>query len=221
MSVKVRVWDLPTRIFHWVLVFCVVSLITTAQIGGNAMDWHFRLGYCTLSLVLFRLVWGLVGGHWSRFSTFLYSPHTLIRYLRGQGGPELAIGHNPMGAGSVFAILLFLLLQIASGLISDDEISASGPFTSKVPSAWVERASFYHTKIGQPVLYTLLGLHVCAILFYLWRKRQNLIRPMLWGDKDVAQAVASSRDDWRSRALAAAVLVICVSLVLLMLKFAP
>ena len=220
MSVKVRVWDLPTRIFHWALVFCVISLITTAHIGGAAMAWHFRLGYGALSLLLFRMVWGLMGGYWSRFSTFIYSPRTLIRYLRGQGGPELAIGHNPTGAGSVFAMLLFLLLQIASGLISDDEISASGPFTHKVSNAWVERATFYHTKIGQPVLYALLGLHVCAILFYLWRKRQNLIRPMLWGDKDVVQAAASSRDDWRSRALAALVFVVCVSLVLLMLTFA-
>ena len=220
MSVKVRVWDLPTRIFHWALVFCVVSLVATAQIGGAAMDWHFRLGYCVLALLLFRLVWGVVGGRWSRFSAFLYSPVTLLRYLKGRAPPELSVGHNPLGAGSVFAMLLFLALQIASGLISDNEVSASGPLSSRVSNTWVEQATFYHSKVGQPVLYALLGLHVCAILFYLLRKRQNLIRPMLWGDKEVAQAVASSRDDWRSRALAALVLSVCVGLVLLMLRLA-
>jgi cytochrome b len=221
MSNKVRVWDLPTRIFHWTLVLCVVCLVTTAKIGGAAMDWHFRLGYLVLALLLFRLTWGFIGGRWSRFSAFLYSPATVLRYLRGQGGAELDIGHTPLGAGSVFAMLLFLLLQIATGLISDDEVSANGPFTSLVSSAWVSKATFYHSEIGQFVIFTLVGLHVCAILFYLWRKRLNLVRPMLLGDKDLAQPAASSRDDGLSRALAAGVFVVCTSLVLLMLKFAP
>jgi cytochrome b len=221
MSNKVRVWDLPTRIFHWTLVLGVISLVTTAKIGGVAMDWHFRLGYFVLALLLFRLAWGVIGGYWSRFSTFLYSPATVFRYLRGPGAPELDIGHNPLGAGSVFAMLLFLLLQIATGLISDDEISANGPFTSLVSSTWVSKATFYHSEIGQYVIFTLVGLHVCAILFYLWRKRLNLVRPMLFGDKELAQPATGSRDDRLSRALAAAVFVVCTSLVLLMLKFAP
>jgi cytochrome b len=221
MSNLIRVWDLPTRIFHWTLVLCFISLVATAKIGGAAMDWHFRLGYCVLALLLFRLAWGVIGGHWSRFSTFLYSPATVMRYLRGQGGPELDIGHNPLGAGSVFAMLLFLALQIASGLISDDEISASGPFTSWVSSKWVSRATFYHAEIGQLVLFALVGLHICAIVFYLWRRQKNLVRPMLLGDKHVDQPATSSRDNRFSRALAAVVLLVCVALVLLMLKFAP
>lgn len=91
MTHQVRVWDLPTRIFHWALAACVVASVVTGQVGGAAMDWHFRIGYAVLALLLFRLGWGLVGGHWSRFSSFLYSPSTLLRYLRGQGGPELRL----------------------------------------------------------------------------------------------------------------------------------
>jgi cytochrome b len=221
LSNLVRVWDLPTRFFHWALVLCVISLFVTAKIGGAAMAWHFRFGYCVLVLLLFRLCWGFVGGHWSRFSTFLHSPSGVIRYLRGQGTPDLGIGHNPLGAGSVLAMLFFLLLQVASGLISDDEIAASGPFTSLVPGAWVSRATFYHADVGQFVLITLLGLHIGAILFYLWRKRLNLVRPMILGDKAIDVPAESSRDDMFSRALAVLVLILCVGLVLLMLKFAP
>ena len=88
----VRIWDLPTRIFHWALAACIVALVITANVGGNAMVWHFRLGYTVLALLVFRLVWGLVGGRWSRFSAFLYSPARLLRYLRGMPHPEEASG---------------------------------------------------------------------------------------------------------------------------------
>lgn len=221
MTHQVRVWDLPTRIFHWTLAVCVISLVVTGQIGGSAMDWHFRFGYAVLTLLLFRLAWGLVGGHWSRFSSFLYAPSTLLRYLRGQGGPELSTGHNPLGAGSVFALLFFLLVQVATGLISDDEIASSGPLTSLVPSTWVSQATWYHHSVGKLVLIVLVTLHVAAILFYLLRKRQNLVRPMLLGDKEVEQALPSSRDDARTRLLAIVLLAVCAGLVSLLLKLAP
>lgn len=221
MTHQVRVWDLPTRVFHWTLAVCVISLVVTGQIGGSAMDWHFRFGYAVLTLLLFRLAWGLVGGHWSRFSSFLYAPSTVLRYLRGQGGPELSAGHNPLGAGSVFALLFFLLVQVATGLISDDEIAASGPLTSLVPSTWVSQATWYHHSVGKLVLIVLVTLHVAAILFYLLRKRQNLVRPMLLGDKEVEQALPSSRDDVRTRLLAIVLLAVCAGLVSLLLKLAP
>lgn len=221
MTYRVRVWDLPTRVFHWALAACVIALVVTGQIGGSAMDWHFRLGYAVLTLLLFRLAWGLVGGHWSRFSSFLYAPSTVLRYLRGQGGPELSTGHNPLGAGSVFALLFFLLVQVATGLISDDEIASSGPLTSLVPSTWVSQATWYHHSVGKLVLIVLVALHVAAILFYLLRKRQNLVRSMLLGDKEVEQALPSSRDDVRTRLLAIVLLAVCAGLVSLLLKLAP
>lgn len=218
MATTVRVWDLPTRVFHWALAACVVALVTTGQIGGNAMAWHFRFGYAMLCLLLFRFMWGLVGGHWSRFAAFIYAPATLVRYLKGHGLPEHSIGHNPLGAWSVFALLGFLLAQVASGLVSDDEIAAAGPFTKFVSDAAVRQATFYHTEVGKPVLLGLITLHVAAILFYLWKKRDNLLRPMLHGDKEVSCAVPGSRDDARSRAAAAALFLICAGLVTWLVK---
>ncbi len=213
MSTTVRVWDLPTRIFHWALVACVIGLVTTAQIGGDAMAWHFRFGYTVLSLLLFRVIWGVVGGRWSRFASFVYSPATVVRYLRGQGQPEHAIGHNPLGAVSVFALLGFLLLQVASGLISDDEIATAGPFAKFVSNSLVSTATFYHTNVGKLILIALVLLHVGAILFYLFKKRENLVRPMIRGDKVTEIATQSSRDDAHSRALAIMVLLACAALV--------
>lgn len=220
MSSTIRVWDLPTRVFHWALAACFIGLIASAQIGGEAMAWHFRFGYTVLSLLLFRLIWGMLGGHWSRFSSFIYSPSTVLRYLKRQGRPEHAIGHNPLGAGSVFAMLGFLLLQVATGLISDDEIATAGPLSKWVASAWVTKATFYHAEIGKPILLGLVLLHIGAILFYRFKRGENLVRPMIRGDKESTLAVPSSRDDAGSRTLGAAVFLGCAGLVAGLLRLA-
>ncbi|MEO8118943.1 MAG: cytochrome b/b6 domain-containing protein [Rhodoferax sp.] len=220
MSNTVRVWDLPTRVFHWALVGCVIGLLTTAQIGGDAMAWHFRFGYTVLSLLLFRIVWGLVGGRWSRFGSFIYSPATVLQYIKGQGRPEHSVGHNPLGAGSVFALLGFLLLQVASGLISDDEIATSGPLSKFVFSALVSTATFYHKNIGKLIIIGLVVLHIGAILFYLVKKGENLVRPMIRGDKETPAVTEDSRDDARSRALAASVFLVCAAMVATMVQLA-
>lgn len=205
MNHRVRVWDLPTRLFHWSLFLCVVALVLTAKIGGNAMVWHFRLGHAVLALLLFRLVWGCVGGHWSRFSRFVYGPRAVLLYLRGKAGPLASVGHTPVGALSVFALLAVLLLQVASGLSSDDEIAFAGPLTRFLPGALVAQATSYHKAWGQWLVIGLVLLHVVAVLFYLWGRRQNLVRPMLDGDKVQTFPAPSSRDDAASRLLALAI----------------
>lgn len=220
MSNTLRVWDLPTRIFHWSLVLCVLGLVITGQLGGAALAWHFRLGYAVLTLLLFRLLWGFVGGHWSRFTSFTHSPAALLRYLRGQGEPALSVGHSPLGMLSVFAMLFFLLLQVGSGLISDDEIASSGPLARFAAAALVSQATSYHKEIGKLILIALVLLHVAAVLFYLWRKHINLIRPMLHGDKPAVPALPASRDDARSRLQAALLLLLCAALVAALLAWA-
>ena len=207
---KVRVWDLPTRFFHWSLVLGVICLSVSGLIGGNAMVWHFRFGYAVLSLLLFRLVWGLVGGRWSRFGAFIYAPQSVLSYLQGRGKPEHSVGHSPVGAASVFALLGILLAQAGTGLLSDDEISASGPLTRFVSNATVNLATNYHKNIGKWVLLALVALHIGAIVFYPWRKH-NLIRPMLNGDKELALAVPGSRDDALTRTAAVLVLALCAA----------
>ena len=209
---KVRVWDLPTRVFHWSLAVTVICLAVSGLIGGNAMVWHFRFGYGVLALLLFRIVWGLVGGRWSRFGAFNYAPQSVINYLKGNGKPEHSVGHSPIGAGSVFAMLAVLVAQVGSGLISDDEIAFAGPLTRFVSNASVSLATNYHKNIGKWLLLALVLMHIAAIVFYLWRKH-NLVGAMLHGDKELVVAVPPSRDDAASRISALVVLGLCAAFV--------
>lgn len=210
MSYPVRVWDLPTRIFHWVLAAAVVGLIVSGLVGGAAMNWHFRLGYLVLALILFRLVWGLVGGRWSRFSSFVFAPSSIVRHLRGQGDPDHGLGHSPVGALSVFGLLLVLAVQVATGLASDDAITFTGPLAPLLPGAVVDLASSYHKDVGKVIVIALVVLHVLAIVFYRVRKQQKLTAAMVTGDKLWPTAQPSSRDDALSRLFALVVFALCV-----------
>jgi len=214
-TVKTRIWDLPTRLFHVLLMLCVAGLVITGGNGDFAMVVHFYLGYAVLSLVLFRIIWGVFGGYWSRFATFFPSPSHLLSYLRSFNNPNTkpSVGHNPLGAISVFVFLLVLLLQGLSGLMSDDTISVSGPWTALVPNAWVEFATRYHTGIGFPLILVLVGVHIAAVLYYLHVKKQNLIRPMIDGNKLVSPATPASRDSLQTRLIAFVVVVSCVYVV--------
>jgi len=217
---KVRVWDLPTRLFHWALVLCILGLVISGNVGGNAMAWHFRLGYAVLTLLLFRVVWGVVGGYWSRFSTFIKSPGTVWKYLRGEHSPLHSVGHNPLGALSVVGLIFVSLAQVAAGLMSDDEIANAGPLVAKVPSEWVSLATAMHTEVTKVILIVLVVLHVLAILWYRFKKQENLIQPMITGDKHLAMECISSKDTTGSRLFALGILVMCGGLVAALLRWA-
>ena len=213
MPYRVRVWDLPTRVFHWLLVVCVVLLVITGYVGGDAMQWHARLGYTVLTLLLFRLAWGFIGGHWSRFRSFVYAPSSVLAYLGGRAHPDHLVGHNPLGAGSVFAMLLLLLAQVGTGLVSDDEIAFTGPLNRFVKNSTALAATWYHKAVGQWLVIALVVVHVAAIVYYLVKKRENLVRPMVVGDKNVASEARSSRDDLATRVIALVLVAACAGLV--------
>jgi cytochrome b len=207
----VRVWDLPTRAFHWILALTLVGSVLSAKIGGNAMVWHFRFGYVVFTLIAFRVLWGLVGGRWSRFSSFIYAPRTVLRYLRGQARADehLDVGHNPLGSFSVFALLGLLALQVATGLLADDEIANVGPLNRFVSSATASQATHWHKDYGQWILLALVLLHVAAIVYYLVRKQQNLVRPMLVGDKPLPPGTPGATDSAATRLLALLLAALC------------
>lgn len=207
---RVRVWDLPTRIFHWTLAGTVLASIVTAKIGGNAIVWHMRLGLLALALLAFRLVWGFVGGYWSRFANFLHPPRSVIAYVRGDAGPEgrFEIGHNPLGALSVFALLALLIAQVATGLVADDEIATTGPLNRFVAGATASLATGWHKGWGQYLIIGLAVLHIAAVIYYTRAKRRNLIAPMWHGDKSLAVDVPASEDGTVQRVLALALIAV-------------
>ena len=211
----VRVWDLPTRLFHWALALLVVGSIASAWIGGNAMAWHLRSGYAVFTLLMFRILWGFVGGRWSRFASFVYGPATTLRYLRGgsRADEHHDVGHTPVGALSVFGLLAILTAQVATGLFADDEIATTGPLNKFVSDATSSLATRWHKNFGQWLIIALVLLHIAAILFYLLKKRRNLVRPMLTGDKLLPTHVPAAIDTPRSRLLALALLGACAGAV--------
>ena len=200
---SVRIWDLPTRIFHWLLVVCVAGMVITAK-ADDLLHWHVRLGVVTLSLVVFRLIWGRVGGHWSRFAHFVPSASTLAAYIRGTHTP--AAGHNPLGALSVLGILLLLLLQVVCGLmIQNDDAGFTGPLYAWVPNAVSDAAQRYHDGVGQPLLYAWGLLHVGAIAWHLRKRDRFIVRAMFSGDQVADATVTPSHDSGASRLLALAI----------------
>jgi len=213
--IAVRVWDLPTRTFHWALAVAIVASVISAKIGGNAMVWHMRLGYLVFSLLAFRLIWGVIGGRWSRFSSFVYAPGTVLRYLRGgsQRNELHDVGHNPLGSLSVFALLAILAVQVGTGLVADDEIANVGPLNRFVSSAVALAATSWHKDFGSSLIYVLVAMHIGAIVYYLRRRKTNLVRPMVDGDKLLAAGTPASADGLAQRLLAAVLLALCAGLV--------
>lgn len=201
-----RVWDLPVRLFHWALALLVVFQYYSGNVGGNIMRWHMIAGYAILSLVLFRVGWGLSGSTTARFSHFLASPRAALafgrRLLSRLATPHA--GHNPIGGWMVIALLATLAVQTASGLFSNDDIATEGPLAAVVSKAVSDQITGIHVW-SQWVLVALIALHVCAVLYH-WRVlKENLIGAMFTGVKrlpaDLAQTMSASHFASLRRAL--------------------
>ncbi|HJV75692.1 MAG TPA: cytochrome b/b6 domain-containing protein [Noviherbaspirillum sp.] len=185
---RIRIWDLPTRLFHWLLVVAVASAIITGQLGGNLIEWHGRIGLLIIGLLAFRLAWGVIGSSYARFAQFWPTPEKIKAYLRGEWRTE---GHNPLGALSVFALLGLLIAQALTGLVANDDIAFFGPLFDLVGKELSNRLTGLHHLMGDGLI-ILIGLHVAAIVFYVRFKKQNLVKPMITGWKDAGEGDSAS-----------------------------
>jgi len=194
-----RVWDLPTRLFHWALVALIALQFATAEFGFLSMEWHTRFGWATIALIAFRIVWGFVGSQTSRFTDFVRGPAAVARYVAAMAKkPQERLGHNPLGGWSVIAMLSCVLLQAVSGLFTTDNIDEEGPLVGSVSEATVRFATRLH-HLGETVLLALITLHIVAVLLHWLFKRDNLVGPMITGRKQV-DAAAPPRfvSGWRA-----------------------
>ncbi len=176
-AMKAYVWDLPTRLFHWSLVLLVIAAFVSAKIGGNAMLWHGRFGLTILGLLVFRIIWGFAGSTYARFTQFVRGPAAIRAYLQGawQG-----LGHNPLGALSVLALLGVLALQASTGLLANDDIAFEGYLVPLIGSELSSKITGIH-ELLETVLLLLVAAHVGAIVYYVRVKKHNLVQPMLTG----------------------------------------
>lgn len=200
-----RVWDLPTRLFHWTLVVLIALQFATAEFGWLSMEWHYRFGWATLALIVFRIAWGFVGSQTSRFADFVRGPAAVARYLAAlRKNPPAYLGHNPLGGWSVVVMLLCLLVQAVSGLFTSDNIDEDGPFVGAVSNATVKFATKLH-HLGETVLLVLIAVHIGAVLLHWAVKHDNLIGPMFSGRKRTdAPAPMRFVSGWRALAWFAA-----------------
>ncbi|MDZ7596904.1 MAG: cytochrome b/b6 domain-containing protein [Desulfobacterales bacterium] len=191
----VSVWDLPTRLFHWLLAALVAASFVTGKIGGNAMAYHERSGLAILVLLLFRVAWGFVGSRSSRFADFLKGPRTVLRYARGLLRPDAPrhLGHNPLGGWSVVAMLAALFIQAGTGLFANDDILTEGPLFSWVSKATSDALTRVHLFNRQAIV-LLVALHLGAILFHWVVKGDNLVKPMITGVKNWEGGAAAPAD---------------------------
>lgn len=184
----VRVWDGPTRLFHWSLVVLIALAYVTRK-GNPDLVWHMRIGYAILILITFRILWGFVGSSTARFRAFAYAPWTALRYgmdflLRR---PRHFLGHNPLGGTVVFIMLGLVAVQGITGLFSYDDHTElhGGPLASKVAEETVALATRWHIWLFD-ILLIVIALHILASFAYAIWKREDLVRPMVTGRKRYA-----------------------------------
>ena len=203
MARRILVWDLPTRLFHWLLAPLVLAAILTGKAGGNAIVWHGRLGLAITGLLAFRLVWGFAGSTHARFASFFPTPARLIAYWRGRWH---GLGHNPFGALSVFGLLAAIAIQLGTGLVGNDDIAFQGFLYPLIDKDLSDALTGVH-RLASNFLIMLIGLHLAAIMFYAHVKKDNLVKPMLTGLKEVDDVHVESASGGGKAAFAAALIV--------------
>lgn len=179
-----KIWDLPVRVMHWGLVLAVTGAWLTRELEGDWFAWHVRCGYAVLLLAATRIVWGFVGTRHARFSDFVRGPRAILRYLRegtGADGQRI-VGHNPLGALMVLALLAMLLAQALLGLFANDQVMSTGPLFGYVSAETSDRLTSLHKQLFDVIVVAIV-VHIAAALFYLWARRENLILPMITGRK--------------------------------------
>ena len=194
-SVRAKLWDLPTRIFHWALVVLVLISWFSA---GERMDVHRWSGYGVLGLVVFRLYWGVFGSQTARFASFVRGPKATLVYARtlGSKASPPSVGHNPLGALSVVALLGLLVLHVSFGLFAVDiDGLESGPLSYMVDFDTGRQFAEFHA-LSFRGLQALVVVHLAAVIFYAVYKRQDLIRPMLTGKRAFASDPGLSFAPW-------------------------
>lgn len=188
----VLIWDLPTRLFHWLVVLLVAGAYVTIKL--NWMDWHVRIGETLLALVFFRLLWGCFGSETARFRRFLKSPAAALHHLRHvlRREPDVQVGHNPAGGWMVLVLLALLLLETLSGLYVYNDVADVGPLSAWMPAPIANAISTLH-NVGWDALLVAVILHLSAILLYAAAKGHNLLRPMLTGRKWLPTQIPAPR----------------------------
>jgi len=202
------IWDIPIRLFHWLLVALVGFMWVSGENGW--IQYHMWAGYLILSMLVFRVVWGLVGSDTARFAFFLKSPLEALRHLSHitRREPDTEIGHNAAGGWMVLGMLGLLFAQIVTGLGANDDIALEGPLVARLGKTLSDQFTWLHHRLFKVILIVVV-LHVLAIVTYAVLKRHDLVRPMVTGKKRMPGAMKPPR--MVSAVLALVIYVVCAA----------
>lgn len=217
-SSRIKVWDIYLRLFHWLLAVCII--VSFVSVRMDEMEVHFISGHIILALIIFRIIWGIVGSRTALFLSFIKGPKAILRYLKASDSPEFKpmIGHSPIAALSVIALLVVISAQVITGLMSDDEIFLQGPLAQFVSYDTAYQATTYHAYIPRLIV-GLVILHLLAIAFYRLVKKENLVKPMITGSKTLRDKDIGRGDENSDRAPIVAALAIIISVVVAVFVF--
>ena len=181
---KIKIWDWPVRMLHWLMALLFTGLIVTGKGDGDNMDLHFYMGYALSAVIIARIIYGVIGSEFARFSQFIYSPVTILSHVKAlvTGKGKEYLGHNPVGGVMVITLLLALTLQWGSGLFISDEIFLFGPFYGAISDGSTEFLGSIHHSLPD-ILIILVALHVLAVLYHELRFKERLIAAMIHGKK--------------------------------------
>ncbi|MGE0483136.1 MAG: cytochrome b/b6 domain-containing protein [Gammaproteobacteria bacterium] len=212
---RVRVWDLPVRLFHWAIVGLVCFAWWSAEEGGVTLKYHMWCGYTVFGLVLFRIAWGFTGSRYARFGEFLHGPRRVLESARmvWTRAPSGAVGHNPLGGWMIVALLVSLLVQAGTGLFANDDLFNEGPLYGHVGKDLSDLLTGIH-HVNFNVLCVLIALHVAAVAWHRLRKGERLVGAMFNGCKQLPAPApeAAPTAPWRAAlaALASAAVVVTI-----------
>ena len=192
---QVQVWDAAVRVFHWLLVALIAFMWWSGRQKGDWLNYHFYAGYAILTLLIFRIIWGFVGGTHARFADFIYGPGAIIAYLKTLPSRTAAkfAGHNPVGGWSVVLMIVCVAVQAGTGLFANNEdYGFEGPLAKLVSGATSTWLTGIH-RVSINVLLALIAVHISAVVYYLVYKKENLIAPMFHGRKQLPEALATAQ----------------------------
>jgi len=212
MKKKHLIWDLPLRLFHWAFAATVFGSWYTANQGSDLIEIHIKLGFFALALLVFRILWGLIGPKYARFSQFIPSPKSLYLYLSNPKEKIATPGHNPLGALMVVLMILLISIQAISGLFINDDVFSSGPYYGSVSKEVEKIMAFLHHNTFDFMIAAIF-LHLAAITFYWLVKKENLVLPMITGNKNAKQVKASDAIPGSKIVLACIIAICCVAFI--------
>jgi cytochrome b len=214
MKNKLLVWDLPVRLFHWSLVTSLFAAWYTSDGERNLIDWHLKIGYFILGLIIFRIIWGVFGTRYAKFTQFIPNKKSLLYYLKNfkQEKNYTTVGHNPIGGLMVVFMLTLVLSQAVSGLFMNDDIFTSGPYYSSASSSIQSIMSLIHHNVFD-IIIVVSVLHIAAAFYYLLVKKANLIVPMITGYKQ-SDGTENTKGIKSSRLFLALVIILAVAIFL-------